>query len=146
MVALDGSERGARGVVAVLLAGVIAAPALTGHVGVPLSSYPMYAHRRGETVELTVVSARTIETNQARPLSILEISGTRDPLGAQSLLERRVRGGHADALCAEILAGLVPEALVVEIARETHDIVERARGQESVRGRRVVARCRDLDG
>jgi hypothetical protein len=126
-----------------VFAGVLVAvlsPLITSRDSFPLSTYPMYAGV-GPRLDhfLTVVGVDPAGT--AHTLSLATIARTDDPLIAESLLDQAVRGGRADALCAEVAGRVGADAVSVEVVDELHDVVEKAQGKPSLRDRAVVARC-----
>ena len=118
----------------------VLSPLITSRDSFPLSTYPMYAGV-GPRLDhfLTVVGVDTAGT--AHTLSLATIARTDDPLIAESLLDQAVRGGRADALCAEVAGRLGADAASVEVVDELHDVVAQAQGKASLRQRAVVASC-----
>ena len=105
----------------------------------PLSTYPMYAHRRAELVEFTVASA-VAQNGAPFELSIEAIADTDDPLIANARLRGVRTAEAASALCAEI-ADRTPTATEISVAIEVHDIVERTAGEHSLVERDELAKC-----
>ena len=125
-----------------VLLGALLAPAALDRDGLPLSTYPMYAHTRDSVVDIVAVQARA--SGADIELSIGEIAATRDPLVAQSYLDDRAAAGRADEVCresADRIGDDHPDGVDVVVARERHRVVDRARGQSSLEERDVLARC-----
>ena len=119
---------------------VLIAPALRDHDSFPLSTYPIYASARPR--EATFVTARGQRADgSAHRLSIDVIARTDDPLIAASRVEGAVAAGRADELCAEIASRVPTGVVAVVIVRERHDVVDGARGEDSLLHREQVARC-----
>jgi hypothetical protein len=119
---------------------VLIAPALRDHDSFPLSTYPIYASARPR--EATFVTAQGQGADgSAHRLSIDVIARTDDPLIAASRVADAVAAGRADELCAEIASRAPTDVVAVAIVRERHDVVDGARGKESLLQREQLARC-----
>jgi hypothetical protein len=126
-------------VVTVVLAAVIW-PVVRGHDSFPLSTYPMYAQRRGDVV--AIATALGLDANGGtRKLSLRTIADTDDPLIAESALRQAIALGAADATCREIAARARTGTVAVELVEEWHDVVAQATGRDSLRDRVVHATC-----
>ena len=128
-------------VVAVLVAVLL--PALRSRDSFPLSTYPMYANER-DGIETLPAAVGVDARGERKRLSTGTIGRTDDPLIATSLLRNAIRGGRADALCAEIARRAPAGIVAVEVAEERIDLVEAASGDEGDEGvldRTVRARC-----
>jgi hypothetical protein len=132
----------------VLLA--MAAPALRAphDDGFPLSTYPMFAHRRGRTNDVTSALAVAADSREARvPPRYVANAET---MQAFYTLARAVAAGpsEAEALCAAIALRLrsasEPEllrAVRVELVTESVDAIDYLAGRARPTDRRVHARC-----
>ena len=106
----------------------------------PLSTYPMYAGARSNTLSLVTVSGLTADGERSS-LSMPEIAETRDPLIAQSFLNDAVATQSTNTICREIAARVGTEIFFVEISRERHDITKYSSGSESLTERQRLAIC-----
>lgn len=131
------------GVVAALVA-----PVLLDRDGYPLSTYPMYARARAESVVLA--TAQGIDGAGARQqLSAGEIGASDDPLIVAGELREAIARGRAEERCAEIAARVARRSagaaasgvVTIEIVTERHDVIARAGGDDSLLGREVHADC-----
>ena len=119
---------------------VLISPALRDHDSFPLSTYPIYASARPR--EATFVTAHGERADgSAHQLSINVIARTDDPLIAASRLADAVAAGRADELCVEIAARAPSDVVAVVVVRERHDVVDGARGEDSLLQREQLARC-----
>jgi hypothetical protein len=119
---------------------VLISPALRDHDSFPLSTYPIYASVRPR--EATFVTAHGEGADgSAHRLSIDVIARTDDPLIAASHVADAVAAGRADELCAEIAARAPIDLVAVVVVREWHDVVDGARGEDSLLHRERLARC-----
>ena len=119
---------------------VLISPALRDHDSFPLSTYPIYASVRPR--EATFVTAHGEGADgSAHRLSIDVIARTDDPLIAASRLADDVSAGRAEELCAEIAARAPSELVAVVVVREWHDVVDGARGEDSLLHGEQLARC-----
>ena len=119
---------------------VLISPALRAHDSFPLSTYPIYASARPR--EATFVTAHGERADgSGHRLSIDVIARTDDPLIAASRLADAVAAGRADELCAEIAARAPSDVVAVVVVRERHDVVDGARGEDSLLQREQLARC-----
>ncbi len=129
----------ARRAVEVLVIGLVVSPAVRDHDSFPLSTYPMYAFARGREAALS--TARGFDA-AGRPLALSmgQIAGTDDPLVAADRVRSAVSSDAAAELCTRIL-GRAPDAMVVVVVTERHDIVAAARGARSLLDSQEHARC-----
>jgi hypothetical protein len=135
---VPGSRRRAAAVVVGIV--VLISPSLRNHDSFPLSTYPIYASARPR--EATFVTAHGQGADgSSRRLSIGVIARTDDPLIAASRVADAVEAGRADELCAEIAARAPSEVEAVVVVRELHDVVDGARGEDSLLHREQLARC-----
>jgi hypothetical protein len=74
-------------------------------------------------------------------LSIDVIARTDDPLIAASRLADAIAAGRADDVCAQIAARAPSEVVSVVVVRERHDVVDGARGEDSLLHREQLAQC-----
>jgi hypothetical protein len=119
---------------------VLISPALRDHDSFPLSTYPIYATARPR--EATFVTAHGQGADgSAHRLSIDVIARTDDPLIAASRVDDAVAAGGADELCAQIAARAPGDLVAVVVVRERHDVVDGARGEESLLHSEELARC-----
>lgn len=119
---------------------VLVSPALRDRDSFPLSTYPVYASARAR--EATFVTAHGQRADgSARRLSIDVIARTDDPLIAASRVGDAVAAGRADQLCAEIAARAPSDLVAIVVVRERHDVVDGARGEDSLLNREQLARC-----
>lgn len=119
---------------------VLALPLFGVDDSVPLSSYPMYARPRADT--LSFVTAVGFDARGAEiELSTRQIADTRDPLIAETWLRGEVGQGRAASACAAIASRSGDQVVAVEIRREQHLVAERAQGNDSLLERSVVAAC-----
>jgi hypothetical protein len=118
----------------------VASPAVRDRDSFPLSTYPIYATARGDVVPIS--TAVGIDTaGRTQTLDMATIADTDDPLIAESLVEREIRAGRADQLCAEIAQRAPREIDAIEVVEEHHDVVAHASGDVSLVQRAVHARC-----
>jgi hypothetical protein len=148
-------DRRSRIVVTGGLVAALVAPVLLDRDGFPLSTYPMYARARSESVVLATAQGVAADGTRLQ-LSAGEIGASDDPLIVAGELRDAIARGRADERCAEIasrVAGRVPEddradtgargatAVTVEVVTERHDVIARAGGDDSLLGREVHAAC-----
>jgi hypothetical protein len=123
----SGSQRWVRRLATLALVGALFSPVVRDRDGLPLSTYPMYATARSNTVSFVTVRGVTAAGEMER-LSMFTIARTRDPLIAESFLADSVRRGDADRLCADV-AQRVDEPIVrIEVATERFDVAKRSYG------------------
>lgn len=116
-------------------------PAIRNRDSYPLSTYPMYAHNRGDVASLVVAVGFSSEGRPA-PLTLSTISDGDDPLIAQSRLRDAVAGGRAQELCREIATRAPDGVTSIEIATERRNLVAHVRHQpNALLGRDVHAEC-----
>ena len=130
----------ARRLLTVVLIAALLSPAVRNHDGLPLSTYPMYAGTRSNLSGFVTASGID-ERGDRVTLSASTISGSRDPLIAQSFLNDAVRRGDAADVCSEIAARVDRPLDGVEIATEQHDTIIRLQGGDSLQDRDVHAAC-----
>lgn len=124
----------------VVVPAVVLIPALTGRDSFPISTYPMYAFRRGPVERFPAVLG--IDAGGAmRPLPIDLVADSNDPLIAEALIEQAIRSGAAIQLCEQVADRLPPEMVRVLVVEEVHDVVDRLQGRASLRERVVHAEC-----
>ena len=119
---------------------VLISPALRDHDSFPLSTYPIYATARAREATFVTAHGQRADGSPHR-LSIDVIARTDDPLIAASRVGDAVASGRADELCAEIAARAPHDVVTVVVVRERHDLVEGARGEDSVLQSEQLARC-----
>jgi hypothetical protein len=129
---------------------VMAAPALrTPHDdGFPLSTYPMFAHRRGRTNDVTSAQAVAADASE-QPVPPRYVANA-ETMQAFYRIARAVRAGHdeAQALCEQIAARLpdaqdpaLAHAVRVELVTERVDAIDYLAGRAKPFERRVHASC-----
>ena len=120
-----------RWVITLVVVVAVASPALRDRDSVPLSTYPMYAHARGDVAVLST-AVGVDDRGAQRRLSLPAIARSNDPLVTESRVRSAIRSGEADALCREV-AGRVGDDLVeVEVVEEHHDLERYAEGAPSL--------------
>ena len=124
--------------VAIVLA--MAWPMVRNVDGLPLSTYPMYAGARADTLML-ITAQGTDSTGEPVSLSMPEIADTRDPLIAQAFLNDAAAAGRTAEVCNDIATRVGGEVTRIELARERHDVVAYAAGESSLVERDVLAEC-----
>lgn len=144
---MPGGERWWIRLVTLVVVGLVAWPALWPLVGrpaadsFPLSTYPMFAHDRGEMVEVATVVG--IAHGEIRRLSPELIAGTDQVMLAATAVQRAVAGtaGGPRALCIEV-AGRVDDPAVrrIEVVVERYEVERWPRASEPLE-RRLVASC-----
>ncbi len=116
----------------------VLSPAVTGRDSFPLSTYPMYAHHRGETAIFRTAEGLD-ESGELHRLSLRLIADSDDPLVAQGLLIDTIRRGDGAALCTEIARRVGGhEVRIVRV--ELVELTLRLDSGEELR-RRVHDRC-----
>lgn len=134
------SGRRWRRLVTVLVLLALVSPALRDRDSFPLSTYPMYASARPQTVWFSTVVGVDDAGEEVR-LSLQTVARTDDALVGQSRVASAIERGVADELCAEV-AERAPEGVArVEVVVERHDVVDRAAGRDSSLDRDVRASC-----
>ena len=134
-------ENPARRVVTLLIVAAMLWPLVSNNDGLPLSTYPMYAGARSDTLAFVTASGVTAGGASVR-LSTPQIAQTRDPLIAQSFLNDAVADRTTDVVCREIASRLGDgQVVTVEIAREVHNVVAFVRDDTSLVERVRLARC-----
>jgi hypothetical protein len=119
---------------------VLISPALRNVDSFPLSTYPVYATARSRTATFVTAHGERADGSERR-LSIEVIAGSDDPLIAASRVADAVAAGRADDVCAQIAARAPSDVAVVVVVRERHDVVDGARGDDSLLHREQLARC-----
>jgi hypothetical protein len=115
-------------------------PAVRGRDSFPLSTYPMYAQTRGDVVSIATVVG-VDDRGATHRLTLRDIANTDDPLVAESAVQRAIRSGQADQLCAEVATRVRDDLLRLEVVAEQHDVVAHAEGDDSRQTRTVHASC-----
>ncbi len=69
------------------------------------------------------------------------IAATDDPLIAESRVADAIAAGHAAELCEQIARRVPTGVAAVVVTSELHDVVEAARGADSLLSRTIHARC-----
>jgi hypothetical protein len=129
-----------RRLAAVAVLAAVLSPAITEHDSFPLSTYPMYAFRRGRLDTFQVVLG-VDATGADRPLPLRVVANTDDPLIGESLVAQAIRAGSADRLCEQIAGRVDATTATVLVAEEVHDVIARARHKPSLTKRTVHAEC-----
>ncbi len=119
---------------------VLVSPAIRDHDSFPLSTYPVYASARSRDATFVTAQGQRAD-GSARRLSIDVIARTDDPLIAASRVADAVAAGRADELCAEIAGRAPSDVVAVIVVRERHDVVDGARGEDSLLSREQLSRC-----
>ena len=129
---------------AVLLMG-LAWPAVAPgeHDGLPLSNYPMFAHRRSAVSQFHVAVNIDVDGVEHR-LDPHQIGGTDQPMQAVMTVRQAIVDGGADELCAAI-AERADHPGTVEIATVSLDSVGWFAGTKHPLERNVHASC-PVDG
>jgi hypothetical protein len=141
-------DRRGRIVVTGVVVAALLAPVALDRDGYPLSTYPMYARARPESVVLATAQGVDDDGDRVQ-LSAGEIGASDDPLIVAGELREAIARGRADERCAEIAVrvarrasgGEHPSVESIEIVTERHDVVARAGGDDSLLGREVHAAC-----
>jgi hypothetical protein len=126
--------------------GALVAPVILDRDDFPLSTYPMYSRSRGDAV--TFATAQAVdEAGSPTTLTLAVIGDSDDPLIVAGELRDAIRDGRALQRCEEIAAraavwsGLPPEASMIEVVTERHDVVAQVDGAPSLLERTVHASC-----
>lgn len=131
-----------RWLVTVVVAGVVAAPAVWPHAadGFPISTYPMFTSERGRVI--AVDTAVVVRGQRRERLSPDVIGGTDEVVLAAATVSNAIAAGPdaLAALCAEI-AHRVRGPGTVEIVTETHDAIALLRDGADPTDVRVHERC-----
>jgi hypothetical protein len=106
-----------------------------------LSTYPVYATARPRQATFVTAYGVTSDGLEHR-LSMDVIARTDDPLIAASRTADAVAAGESDELCADIARRAPADYVAVIVVREEHDVVDAARGDDSILGRDDLANCR----
>jgi hypothetical protein len=104
----------------------------------PISNYPMFAHRR-EAVSQFDFAVLDVPFGGQRRLSAAEVGGSGEPVQAAMTLRQAIEGGAVLELCRE-LAATVDEG-VVQVVTATYDAVAWFRGDHRPRTRLVHVEC-----
>lgn len=129
-----------RRLVTALVLVAVVAPVLRHRDSFPLSTYPMYASTRPQTVAFPTVAGYDAGGERVR-LSLQAIARTDDALVGQARVRRAIDAGEADGLCAEVADGAPDDVERIEVVTERHDVVDLAAGDESLIDRAVHASC-----
>jgi len=142
----EGVDRRARILVTVGVLAALIAPVVLDRDDFPLSTYPMYARTRGESVAL--VTAQAVDAAGTRSALTLGVIGdSDDPLIVAGELRDAVRDDRADRRCEEIARraarwDALPAGVVrVEVVTERHDVVDHVEGEPSLLDRTIHASC-----
>jgi hypothetical protein len=122
----------------------VAAPAVLGRDGFPLSNYPMFADDRGRESEVATAVGVTLAGDRVR-LSPELIGDSDEPVLASATAERAVAStAGAETLCTAIArrAGGDAELQAIEVVTERYDTVDYFAGDEEPESVVVHARCR----
>jgi hypothetical protein len=138
----------ARVLVTLVVLVTVAFPALRGTDSFPLSNYPMFANPRATTSTVDLARGLT-PSGAAVTLDPSALSGTDQIIQAARTITREIQAGDADALCAEIAARVVerqrsgawPDVERIEVATETHNVVEWFESSRDPLTRTVHATC-----
>jgi len=131
-----------------VLLGAVGWPAFRepSHDGFPLSTYPMFAQRRGRVHE--VVSARAVDANGGTALVPPGLIANAETMQAIRTLSRAIRAGeHESQQLCEAIAGRVAadnaleRSVSVELVTERVDAIEYLAGRAKSELVRVHARC-----
>lgn len=114
------------------------------HDSFPLSNYPMFTSNQPEVTSFVrAVGVRADGTEDVLPPMLA--GGTVEVIHANRTLNRALRDGRGDEMCAEIADRVErdrPEIVTVLIVTETYDVVEALRAHEPVPVDRTVrAEC-----
>lgn len=116
-------------------------PAIGDRDSFPLSTYPVYASTRSRTTTFATAFGENANGTERR-LAMSVIAATDDPLIAESRVADAIDAGQAVELCEQIARRAPIGLTVVVVTSETHDVVEAARGAQSLLSRTIHARCR----
>jgi hypothetical protein len=109
--------------------------------GYPLSTYPMFATDRGDTSTIATAVGVTSDGEVVR-LSPEVLAGSDEPMQAISTASAAIRDGRADAWCAQVAARIDSDDVeVVEVRRETHDVMSHFTDDADPLDVDVVTRC-----
>lgn len=129
----------------VVLLGAVGWPAFRepSNDGFPLSTYPMFAQRRGRVHE--VVSARAVAADGSTVLVPPALIANAETMQAIRTLSRAIRAGEHEAqeLCERIAGRLTGDKQLVrvELVTERVDAIEYLAGRAQSELVRVHARC-----
>ena len=115
-------------------------PAVRDRDSFPLSTYPIYASTRPRTATFATAFGENADGSERR-LAMSVIAATDDPLIAESRVADAIAAGQADELCEQIARRAPTGVAVVVVTSELHDVVEAARGADSLLSRTIHARC-----
>ena len=141
-------ERARAYLLSVVLLGAVGWPAFRAPSddGFPLSTYPMFAQRRGRVHE--VVSARAVAADGGAKLVPPALIANAETMQAIRTLSRAIRAGEEDAqrLCEKIAERLATDdelgrAVRVELVTERVDAIDYLAGRAQSELVRVHARC-----
>jgi hypothetical protein len=136
--------------VSAIVLGAMALPALRqpDDDGFPLSTYPMFSHRRGRVNDVTSALAVTADAHETR-VPPRYVANAESMQAFYTLARAAAAGaGEAQALC-EAIARRLPAAAEPALARAAHvelvtervDAIDYLAGRAQPSGRRVHARC-----
>ena len=129
-----------RRLAAVAVLAAVLSPAITNHDSFPLSTYPMYAFRRGRLDTFQVVLG-VDATGADRPLSLRVVANTDDPLIGESLVAQAFAPAGPTA-CASRSPRVDASTTKVLVVEEVHDVIARAQGEPSLTKRVVMPSAR----
>jgi hypothetical protein len=139
-------ERARAYLLSVFLIGAVGWPAFRepSNDGFPLSTYPMFAQRRGRVHE--VVSARAVAADGGTVLVPPELIANAETMQAIRTLSRAIRAGKGEAqrLCEQIALRLPAagvHAVRVELVTERVDAIDYLTRRARAELVRVHARC-----
>jgi hypothetical protein len=122
----------------------VAAPAVLGRDGFPLSNYPMFAEDRGRESDVATAVGVTAAGARVR-LSPELIGGSDEPILASATAERAVTStAGAETLCASIARRAEGDAdlRAIEVVTERYDAVDYFAGDDEPESVIVHASCR----
>lgn len=120
----------------VLLLGVV--PVVLDRDSYPVSTYPMFSHRRSSTD--SVDTAILVRDGDVQRLSPSEIGATDEVILAAATVSQAIAQGSAAALCADI-ADRVGGSGEVQVVTERYDSVRWYEGDREPLSRVVHASC-----
>ena len=141
-------ERARAYLLSVVLLGAVGWPAFRApwEDGFPLSTYPMFAQRRGRVHE--VVSARAVAADGGAELVPPSLIANAETMQAIRTLSRAIRAGEheAERLCERIAGRLAADeawrrSVRVELVTERVDAIDYLAGRAEAELVRVHARC-----
>jgi hypothetical protein len=129
-------------VVVVIVIGIV--PLLLDRDSFPLSTYPMFSHRRS-TAESVDTAVALDASGTPRRLGPQRIAGTDEIILATATVTNAINDGSVDVLCKEIaerVASIGPaDAVSVEVVTELYDAIDWYEGDHQPINRVVHATC-----